>query len=393
MIVRPITAEELQAAQNIGAIAFAAQRQGEPEPPKPDAHHRVRAAFDGAGRMTACLELPVYQVRFGAHTVGMCGVGGVASLPETRRQGNIRALFEHSLREMYEEGMVFSALYPFSHAYYRQFGYELSCVRRAIKTNMDVFAGFRAAGTLRQWMPGEDDAPLRAVYAEFVRETNLSNQRTDAQWKKWLDVNPYEKRQYTYVWYDDAGRPRAYMILRVVEKSEGKELQATEVACFDNAALLGLFGLLRSMGAAYKTFAWDMPVWIDANTLFPEPYEIKQTITQRGMARIVNVQKALQLLRYPDAPGVFSVRVTDEQLPQNEGVWQVSFGGGEVRTEKSADGPADWTLDIRALTQIVLGYLDVGGLLWSRPGLEHPANRETLERVFVRRAVLLTEFF
>lgn len=393
MIVRSITAGEIQAAHDIGAIAFVVQRQGEPEPPKPDAYRRVRAAFDDTGRMTACLDLPVYQVRFGAHTVEMCGVGGVASLPETRRQGNIRALFEYSLREMYEEGMVFSALYPFSHAYYRQFGYELTCERREIKADMDVFAGFRASGTLRQWMPGEDDAPLRAIYDEFMRKTNLSNQRTDAQWKKWLDASPYEKRQYTYVWHDDAGQPRAYMILRVAEKPEGKELQAAEVACCDNAALLGLFTLLRSMGAGYKTFAWDMPMWIDPNTLFPEPYDLKQTILQRGMARIVSVRQTLSLLRYPDAPGAFSLRVTDEQLPQNEGVWQVSFGGGEPRVEKRADGPADWSLDIRALTQIALGYLDVDGLLWSRPGLEHPANRETLERVFVRRAVSLTEFF
>lgn len=53
----------------------------------------------------------------------MGGISGVASMPIARRGGHIRALMNHSIKEMHTDGQGVSALYPFRSSYYERFGY------------------------------------------------------------------------------------------------------------------------------------------------------------------------------------------------------------------------------------------------------------------------------
>lgn len=396
MVVRPITPKELQAARNISTLAFAEVRDPNTKPEdRPDAHAGTRAAFDDTGKMTACLQIVPYTVRLGAHRVALGGIGGVASLPETRRQGNTRALMLHSLREMRERGMLLSALYPFSHRYYRQYGYELVCTARRTTAKMSSFAAFPVTGTARQYLPGEDDQALRRIYEAFTARCNLAPRRDDALWKKWLEKDPYTQRQYTYVWHNEANEARAYAVLRVADRPEGRELQVADAAYGDAPALVGLLGLLRNMGEQYATVSWELPLKVDPNAFFPEPYEATQIIVQKGMARVLDVSGVLERLSYSGAPGEYTLRIIDPQLPENDGPWRVTFADGQARAAKLTDEavPVDWTLDIPAFTQLALGYLDVDTLLWSRPGTERPQNLDTLRRVFVKREVYMPEYF
>ncbi len=388
MIVRPITAEELPQAQRMFYTAFGFAMPDTPEEQKPDAHLCHRAAFDEAGHMTACLQFPAYTIRYGAHTVPMWGVGGVASLPETRRQGNIRALFDAGLAQMWEQGVVFSALYPFSHPYYRQYGFELVTTRNLIKVPLADFAGYRGGlGMVCQWMPGQDDAPLRAVYDAFTQGCNLAVVRQDAHWRNLLDVDPYTKRQYTYTWQDDAGTVRAYMVLVVRNQPGGKELFAREIAFTDRDALTGLFGMLRSMDAAYSDFVWAAPEWLHPLRLFPEPYHVECKIDTAGMARVVRVEDALRLCPYPDVPGAFVIGVEDPQLPQNQGAWRVTYGGGSARVERAQE-KAVVTLGIPALTELLMGRGDQSGIF------DHPDKALLpIKTAFTQQKVLLTEGF
>ena len=399
MQVRPILPEEYPQANDISTLAFAfARPEGQPrEPQKPDAHLPVRGCFDETGRMTAGLEIHPFRVRYEGHVVEMGGIGNVTSLPETRRQGNIRALFCYSLREMYDRGMPFSALYPFSHRYYRQFGYELACAYRSIEVNMAVFDDCRATGTVRQWKPGDDTADIRAVYDAWTAQANLAFVRDDARWDKWLNHDPYSKRQLTYVWYDEAGCPGAYVILHTADKPEGRQLHVEELACRDRAGLVGLFGLLRTMiGMIYKTFAWRVPTWIDPFTLFPEPYDIQQTVVAGGMVRVVRVQDMLALMRYPAQAGAFSLWVEDAYLPENTGLWRVAYGAGQAQVTRDAQGTADaadLVADIPSLTQLLMGYVGLDELLWGRAQARVQANADTLRAVFTKRAAYMTDHF
>ena len=397
MIVRPIVPGEYQRARDIWDIAYASARSPldtqTSDEPSPEEYNNIRAAFNDDDTMIALLALYPFTVWYDGQVVDMTGIGGVATLPEYRRQGSVREMFGSCLQEMYESGVVMSTLYPFSHAYYRQFGYEVCCLRNRLSVRLDAFVDFRSEDTARQWMPGNDDKPLREVYDAFVRDTNLAVRRDDQHWKGLLEGDPYVRRRYTYLWYDTQGEPASYAILRVEDGSDGRHLHLDDFAFREPAAIWGLLTLLRSMGAVYKRLIWLMPPWIDSNTLFPEPFDTEQRIEVSGMARIVNVGEALRLLRHPERPGRYTLRVRDPLLPQNDGVWKVEFGGGEVRADKQSLGEADWTLDIRAFTQLVIGYHDVDTLMWSWLMVATPSNGDTFRRVFQRRRIYLADYF
>jgi len=396
MLVRPITAQEMEKARDIFDIAFAMERRPrDPHRPQdPDVHLDIRAAFNEAGVMMGLFHLIPYTVWYEGHQVGMGGIGGVATLPEYRRYGSIRAIFTYSLQEMYERGMLVSALYPFSYAYYRQFGYDIAFLRRRLKIEVKEFAKFRSDESVSQWMPGDDEGPLRAVYDRFARETNMMVCRDDKSWEWKLKADPFEKRRYTYLWHDASGEPTSYVIFRVEDIAQYvRHLHVQDFACQGPGGTQGLFALLRNMSAAYEQFIWEMPTWIDPNSLFDEPNAAKQKVEPRGMARIINVGEALRLMRHPQAQGSYTLGVRDAQLPQNDGVWRVEFGGGQAQAKKVQTSQADWTLDIRAFTQLALGYHNVDTMMWSWPEAGAPSNGDTLRRVFQRRKIFLADYF
>ena len=72
-----------------------------------------------------------FTVQFDGSPCQLGGIGGVATLPQYRRRGGIRACFREALPDMYGSGYDFSYLYPFSTAYYRKFGYE-NCVQKYV---------------------------------------------------------------------------------------------------------------------------------------------------------------------------------------------------------------------------------------------------------------------
>ena len=141
MLIRPITNEERERSARLSAIAF--ESPFDPtELPLFARNSVIWAAFDGqSGEMASTLYVTDYRVRFDGGVCKMGGVGGVASLPQYRRAGGIRACFQKALPAMHRDGYVFSYLYPFSTAYYRGSGTITLRLRDAqIEENNACFA-------------------------------------------------------------------------------------------------------------------------------------------------------------------------------------------------------------------------------------------------------------
>ena len=106
--------------------------------------------FTEEGKLTASLLLPQFQMRYEGHDVPMVGVGGVASLPEYRYGGAVRQIFHTALEWMWDQGAVFSSLYPLLPQLLPQ-------VRlRAVPACHPVQAAHRGAGELFLHLQGAD---------------------------------------------------------------------------------------------------------------------------------------------------------------------------------------------------------------------------------------------
>ena len=149
MEVRKLTEQEHFEAGLISTVAFH-MRMEDPEKAREESRKLAAedwGAFAGDGRMMA----RILNYRFDSILDGQLaangGIGGVSTLPEYRNTGAIRAIFEKLIPEAYRNGEVFSTLYPFSHAFYRKFGYETVCWQHNYEFAPSVLSGYRFEGT------------------------------------------------------------------------------------------------------------------------------------------------------------------------------------------------------------------------------------------------------
>lgn len=87
------------------------------------ANTRLPHAFDAEGTPVARLSIYPQTMNVRGKMLTAGGVGGVASLPNGRRGGMVRALMETSFGYMHEDGQAVSGLYPFRESFYQRLGY------------------------------------------------------------------------------------------------------------------------------------------------------------------------------------------------------------------------------------------------------------------------------
>ena len=82
---------------------------------------------------------------------------------------------------------------------------------------------------------------------------------------------------------------------------------------------------------------------------------VKRTYTYEGAARILDVEKILEATVYPNEKGSFSIKITDNQIDKNNGVFTVSYEDGECTIQKESSTEFDIALDILGASRIILG--------------------------------------
>ncbi|GHU92146.1 GNAT family acetyltransferase [Spirochaetia bacterium] len=406
--IRRLNAEELPQVHRIWNIVYNNRhdysKEQKPDP-LADPAEWGWGVFEN-GRMISCmLEIP-YLMRFDNSSAPMSGIGGVGTLPEARKGGNIRAVFEKLLPEAYEKGVIFSNLTPFNHAFYRKFGYELACARNEISISTQEFTNFKNSGRFTQIFPGDDTAELQSVHSAYIADINHGICRDywpdNRAWKIFTKDDPYATGTFIYLWHDDAGKARAYIKYQDKTSDDEHIMSVREIAFTDRDALYGVLGIVSGLSAQFQKFQWPMPTFLDPTDFFPGGglWDINQRIVPRDMTRVINVKKALELMRrpagegcLPSGEGRYVLEVNDNMIGANNGKFLVEYGpeGTQVSgTQKEAD----LICDIPALSQLITGYRTLENALRTKQaGLELKGRKEILDKVFTLRPQHVTEYF
>jgi predicted acetyltransferase len=249
MTVRTLTPGDLDAHCRVSSSAFIWEyKPGEESFPKDD--FLLGCFDDETGELMADMEVNVRKAVWGGGTVPCVCIGGVASLPHRRREGAVRRLFERLEAIAEKEGWAFGALYPFSDAYYRQFGYERYFNSVQLTVPMAVVDS-HASGAAKEELgrmalyEGNDDrkaAGLMRVYNAYARERSCMLLREEANLGQ-FHHKPYEKCEYTYLWQNAAGECQGYIMYRV-DRDKGC-VSVDEIVHLSDAALRGLLTFLR----------------------------------------------------------------------------------------------------------------------------------------------------
>ncbi|MDR1598480.1 MAG: GNAT family N-acetyltransferase [Oscillospiraceae bacterium] len=395
--IRRLRGDERVGLDKIGTIAYNGRHDYSKETPDDEPRWPIEwhwGAFDDKGRIESGMAAIPYRMRYDGHTVGMLGVGGVCTLPERRRGGNVYAMIQRVLEIEYDNGTEFSNLTPFSHAFYRRMGYELCNCRNELTAPLESFRRYKEAGSLTQHFPGDPVDALEQIQSAYIADLNHATPRGQVHpalgWQRFTNSDPYKTGISLYVWRDHTGAPRSYIkIDRETQPPYAWIIK--ELAFADTDALYGSLSLLSSLTG--KTVRWQAPTFIPFTDIIPDNWEIELKLIPRDMTRVVNVQRVLELTRRPEGGGSYSVEVIDQQLPGNNGVFRVEYDDGGVSVKRAAVAP-DLTASIQAFSQLATGFRSLDDALLTRRGdLRLHGNHGILGKVFTPRRSHVTEEF
>jgi len=308
--------------------------------------------WDAAG-LQATFFIVDYRIHFGPDLVlPMAGVNGVACLPAARGRGYASAGMKYCFERMRAKGQHLSILEPFSFDFYRKLGYEWIGPRLRYAVPTRILKSDPETEQVHAATPA-DRAAILACYAEFAGRYRGAIVRGEAEWNDILHDKP-KLHTYTYL-YEREGKCEGYLTYRGGKK---EETWLREFIALTPRAQRALLGLLRRHEMQVDKFIWTAP---PDDTLWSQLMhgDIETKLQTVLMARIVDVQSALQALPYrrsgvgpPRQPGVIAIQ--DEAAPWNAGTWGIQFEDERVVVERT-DAPPQLTLDIQALTQAYLG--------------------------------------
>jgi len=358
--------------------------------------------FEGKKLLAGMYEID-FLMRFDGHSVKMSGIGGVGTLPEARKGGHIRRIFEKFLPEAYEKGVIFSSLAPFSHDFYRKFGYEISCARNNLSISTGDLSEIEPYGQFIHILPGDDISDLAKVHSAYIANINHGIHRdywpNNRSWKNFTAADPYATGTFLYLWKDETGKPKSYIKYKDVTDDDGDHnMSVSELAFEDKKGLYGALGIVSGLSAQFQNFKWQMPAFIDPYDFIGDAWSVEQELKPKDMTRVINVKAALEKMRRPRfnsgfCEGEYVIKTEDENIQANNGKYLVEFGHEGTKVSPTSK-KADIICDILVLSQLVTGYRSLENALFSRQeGLEVNSKLELLKNIFTLRPQHITEYF
>ncbi|MGM7701036.1 GNAT family N-acetyltransferase [Pseudalkalibacillus sp. Hm43] len=274
------------------------------------------ALYEGE-EMASKLTIHPMKIWLAGKQMPMGGIAGVASWPEHRRKGHIKALMRKSLEVMKEKGQYVSMLHPFSFAFYRNYGWEMThqVMKYEIKPVQLPKRKLDYSG--RVFRINHDIERLNAMYERYAEDYSGMLKRSELWWKQSILPN---EREIVAVYQDVNGVDQGYMIYKV--KKEHMEIE--EWINLNGEAKRAMIDYVSNHDSMVDKITIHPPVHESFAFWMSDP-KIKQEISSYFMSRIVDVEKFLK--EYPFQKPVdekpFIFQVTDSFAEWNNGVFIV----------------------------------------------------------------------
>ena len=414
MILKKVGNERMLEMSRIGAIAFTFA-MNDPDQKNPTQDEDIEQKLcqsehwamvdETTDRLMGGMILMEYQTRIGDNWLPLSGVGGVATLPEYRHLGVIRRVFSKVLPMMYEHGIALSGLYPFSHAFYRKFGYETFGGQNITNVGLEQLHGFKHPDEVRMIDDSRDMLSARAIYERFAQIRDLSMRRHfDSQWNKIMGGDAYKERVYKYLLLRRKGdelEPCAYIVFSPDDSNGGNRIAAArEAAYVDGDAFHRLLGFMSTFFPHYRRLRIALPGDIDLGAICPDPYDVRTEMNYGYMLRAVNARVMLESQPLSPAlralaevrPLTFSLALTDEMIPQNTGRYDVTITGEGIKCAQSEYGDADMSMNINTFSQLTTGSISLSEA-YARDDFEMNAPCPAAQMLFLRRPQYIVDHY
>lgn len=353
--IRSMTNDDLLSYKRLASICYNYADADEPKPCAEDELRQRVGLFDDDGTLLSAMIHHRFTARFEGHDVPLVGIGGVVTDPVARGQRGVRRLFETYLPKLREEGYIFSALYPFSHVFYRKFGYELAFEQRVAELPREKLRDdLCQADEIVRVLPEQDDQGMRRIYERYIADRHFAIERDDRMWRDLREGTPWEKMKYAYV-LKRKGESIAYWIGSVCKDGSGSVLTPDDLAYTCREGCEAIFAMLRGMNEV-GTIRLYAPAELEPRWLVRDPYQVSfKSINCGGMLRVIDVEKALMLLAAPPIAGSLTIQVTDQQIAENNGYFTVMGDGCALRVSRGEKRTADLCCTVNGFSALIGG--------------------------------------
>jgi predicted acetyltransferase len=257
---------------------------------------------------------------------------------------------QHTLRELREQGIPLSALYPATQRLYRKAGYEQAgsfCVWEI--EAQAIQAGDRSL-PVHPITPTVDR--LAPLYRHKAQSHNGHLERHAALWQELTDTNPKEAIACAYG-FGSLEQLEGYIIFHQVRADNSNRLVIKDWALLTPAAVHRFWSFLADHRSQIDHIRWRSSP-IDPLTLFLSEQSARLVNLEQWMLRIVDVSKALEKRGYsPHLQSELHFDIQDDLLPENTGKFVLTVANGKSEVVRGGNG--DLKIHIRALSSLYSG--------------------------------------
>lgn len=398
MEIRTIEESEFRDFLQIGEFAFQ-YKLSEEAISKRKSFMRLKdcwAIFEN-GEMVSKLTIHPMEIWLGEKVMPMGGIAGVATWPEHRRKGYVKALMRKSLEEMKANGQYISMLHPFSFSFYRKYGWEMTHTTSQYEIKPDQLPRLNSQlnGSIERI--NKDRDRLDQLYNRMASQYSGMLKRTESWWHYAIFDN---ETDMIAVYKDEDGEDQGYMIYRVKEN----HMVIDEWVSLTNEAKLHMLDFVSKHDSMLNKITIHPPVDEQFAFLMSDP-KIKQEVKSYFMSRVVDVKRFLE--EYPfkieklNQPII--LQVVDSFAEWNNGIFIVRRAEGDghkvdyhppKKNATCSHEPSNVIqCDINALSTMFFNYLCPKELAKQGNLSGSDTNIEQLEVVLRNAKPFLYDFF
>jgi predicted acetyltransferase len=325
---------------------------------------------------------------WGGVQIPMTGIASVGIACEYRGTGAAIALMQHTVKELYDNGVPISVLYPATQRLYRKAGYEqagATCIWEIPAESIQV---------REQLLPVKPVVPinLELFHDLYHKQARLNNGYLERNQFIWQNVNqPLEKQTpYAYI-IGETDQPQGYIIFSQHRDKDGTILRIRDWVVLTTAAAQTFWSFLANHRSQIDKIHWrSSPV--DALTLLLPEQTAKIKHISRWMLRVIDVVKALEKWGYPkNIQTELHLEIEDDLIAENNGKFILSIANG--RGEVTKGGKGELQLDIKGLAPLYTGLftpqqLQIAGKLQATE-----TSLDTATQIFAGSSPWMVDFF
>ena len=362
VVVRAPVREELRRAAEIGQIAF---ETDELDPWLTSynwlADNRgleYLIVVEADGQLVASLLCTPAEARFAGDVVPLSAVGGVATLPEYRRNGYAGMMMQEAVKILYRTGYHTSALWPFSYNYYRKFGWEIGSEHRGYVVPSELASQLAAPDGTRPALEGDLPA-ISQLVDRFARRYNCVSVRDDLWWSCTIAIRSFkfdgntDPKTSRCPWvHETDGRIDGYVLYNI-EEGERAYVNVREIVADTPHARRALLSRLATAGL--PTISFCAPIDDGFLQELPNPRLVKTEIVAGFQFRVINPPAALELRSTdPQLSGRIGFQISDPVLGMFEFDIE-AIEGRILRANRRAEERL--FMDVQTFAQLYSGYV------------------------------------